>query len=107
MKQFANNAADSTYIPSTSTGINGVEVMSFRKGNKLIVWITNGTDSSVSDITVNLNGARFANNQIDRLTWASWSGAIGYSSIETVDSDAQFTTSIGSKVIASYVFEID
>ena len=71
MKQFANNAADSTYIPSTSTGINGVEVMSFRQDNKLIVWITNGTDSSVSEIPVNLNGARFADNQIDSLAWAS------------------------------------
>jgi len=107
MKQFANNAADSNYISSTKSGMDGAEVMSFRIDNRLIVWIINNSDSVLEDITVNVGGATISDAQIDRLTWAHWSGASGYPSETTRQNDNQFTTSLGANVMASFVFDLD
>ena len=107
VKQFANNAADGNYIPSTMEGMTGAEVMSFRVDDKLIVWIINATDSTLSNVTVNLRGATISDAQFDRTAWAHWTTASGYKTMRSRDNDTQFTTSIGANTIASYVFDVD
>ena len=106
MKQFANHAANSTYIPTSIDGTTGLESMAFRQGNQLTVWVINkGSEAIESAYTI--QGAKLHGSCVSRLGWDTDAAITGVEDTLAPTGDTTFHSLIPAGSITSLVFDLN
>lgn len=128
-KHFTNNILNSTYITSESKNVlggefsaslyTGITKMAFRKGNKIILWVMNASNSNHPEnstdyptFTINLANDNIIGN-IEHKYWNSASSIEVATNIEGTDttiipnSSSSFVTNIKEGSINVFMFNVN
>lgn len=107
MQHFANHAADSHYLASTTSDLPGVDTMAFRRGQEIILWVLNLSGTPYANVPITLTGAPLAKPAIARHQWTASTPLPGVETNINRTSPTQFVDTIEGSVIQAYIFTVD
>jgi O-glycosyl hydrolase len=103
MKYFANNVVDSKYITSALSAMTDVHTMSFRKDNKIVLWVINSSTSSYSSLPIAIKNETI-DGSISQISWTALTPVEGVSG-ELVSQEDNFTTNIEPQSLNCFIIE--
>ena len=104
MKEFANNVLDSRYIPASINSAPGLHTMTFRKGDKVVMWVINEGNTRYNNLPITLDSSVIT-SEISNTSWSS-SNPIAGASRNYTASDNTFSPSIDGQSISSFIFNV-
>ncbi len=109
MKQFANTAAGTYYIPSTRSGLTGVDTMVFQRGNQVTIWLINSsTTANYGTVTVNITGGTLTTGTVSKTVWNGTTTPItGSTTTYGRTSTTSFGASSGLSTLGCYTFTVN
>ncbi|WP_139955812.1 galactose-binding domain-containing protein [Flavicella sediminum] len=103
MKQFSNNILDHTYVTSSINDMSNVYTISFRKENKMVLWVINKGDTEYT-IPIKVDESTIT-SQVETHYWTNNSPIEGTKS-SYIASGNTFTPTVAGESMNCYVFEV-
>ncbi|NRS88475.1 O-glycosyl hydrolase [Flavobacterium sp. 7E] len=104
MKQFANNILDSKYITATVNAASNVYTISFRKDNKVVLWVINKGTTNFASLPVTLNPSVIT-SKVAATYWTNSTPITGSTTSYTA-SGKTFAPKVEAESINCYLFDV-
>ncbi|MCG8578672.1 MAG: hypothetical protein MI866_02070 [Bacteroidales bacterium] len=106
MKQFANHISGRNYLSSYSSGVPGVEIMSFGNDQEIALWLINTSSTEYSELDVNISNTRI-NGKVYQYNWDINSKIQGEAGILEPNVFKNFTCNLKAKSINLIVIQLN
>ncbi|WP_252736891.1 MULTISPECIES: dockerin type I repeat-containing protein [unclassified Psychrosphaera] len=106
MKKFATAAVDSVYVNSSTTDLEDVSTMAFRKGDEMALWVINQSNNDYNSVDFNISEFGLKNGMDVRQTY--WSETTEIEGVETrinLDAHDHFTANAKANSISVFILK--